>query len=562
MPVLFDDDKSDKKLKNFQEREEEDLATILAERYGLPYADLSRVSISTDALRLIPEDEARKAKIAVFNMIGKKIQIAILSPQKADTMALVQDLERRGYIPALFIVSTKSLERSWDRYKDVTFTSETKAGSLDISNDEINNIINTVKHIKDVENIVNDILKEKKSFRISRILEIILAGAFAVNASDIHIEPEEAYVRLRYRLDGVLQDILQFDKDTFFLILSRIKLLSGMKLNIRNSAQDGRFTVKLNDTDIEIRSSMLPGAYSESIVLRILNPKSIQVPLEALGFPPKLMSILLEEIKRPNGMILTTGPTGSGKTTTLYAVLRKIHSPEVKIITIEDPIEYHLPGIVQTQVDPKKGYTFASGLRASLRQDPDVIMVGEIRDSETAATAIDAALTGHLVFSTLHTNNAPGAFPRLIDLEVNSKIISSAVRLAMAQRLVRTLCQECKKQIAIPENKKKFFDDALIDVTPEELPKQKEIIYEAVGCEVCNFTGYKGRIAVCEGVLMDGEVEKVVKENPSEREIKTAAKAQKIIDMRQDGVIKILNGMTTLEELERVVDLSTDLQNS
>ncbi len=564
MTVIFDEDKAQKKYDEVRGSEEEDLAQILSQRYGLPYIDLSQVSISSDALRLIPEEDARKARLAIFEMTGKKVRIAVLSPQKAEAMSIIRELEGRSYLPQLYISSSRSLERAWERYKDTTYTSETKAGSLDISNEEILKMINSIHGITDINAIVADILKEKKGFKVSRMLEVILAGAFGIDASDIHIEPEEENVRLRYRLDGVLQDALSFDRDTFFLLLSRIQLLSGMKLNIKNSAQDGRFTVKIDNTEIEIRSSMLPGAYSESIVLRILNPKAIKVPLEELGFPPRLMKILLEEIKRPNGMILTTGPTGSGKTTTLYAVLRKIHTPEVKIITIEDPVEYHLPGIVQTQVEPKKGYTFASGLRASLRQDPDVIMVGEIRDPETANTAIDAALTGHLVFSTLHTNNAAGAFPRLIDLTVNSKIISSAVRLTMAQRLVRTLCEKCKEQIPIPEDKKKFFEEALQGVSPEEQPAQKEIMYKAAvkGCPNCNFTGYKGRIAVCEGILMDQQIENVVKENPSEREIKTAAAHQKIIDMRQDGVIKILNGKTTLEELERVVDITTDIQSA
>lgn len=524
--------------------------------------DLSQASINSDALRLISEEDSRSARIAIFDMTGKKLKIAILSPQKAEAMTLIRNLESRNFIPQLFISSSKSLERAWERYKDTTYTSETKAGSLDISHDEIKKLLDSIKTLPDISLIIKDIMKEKKGFKISRILEVILAGAFGVHASDIHIEPEELAVRLRYRLDGVLHEAMTFDRDTFFLILSRIKLLSGMKLNIKNAAQDGRFTVKLDDSDIEIRTSMLPGAYSESIVLRILNPKAIQVTLEDLGFPPRLLSVLLNEIKRPNGMILTTGPTGSGKTTTLYAILKKIHTPEIKIITIEDPVEYHLQGIVQTQVETKKGYTFAAGLRASLRQDPDVIMVGEIRDPETAATAIDSALTGHLVFSTLHTNNAAGAFPRLIDLGVNSKILSSAVRLTMAQRLIRKLCTVCKKQIPIPENKKKFFDEALQGIPPEEMPTQKEFMFESVGCLECSNTGFKGRVAVCEGILMDQEIENVIKENPSEREIKTAATHQKIIDMRQDGVVKILNGVSTLDELERVVDISTDIQSA
>jgi type IV pilus assembly protein PilB len=296
---------------------------------------------------------------------------------------------------------------------------------------------------------------QKQSYKISRLLEIIIAGALALKASDVHIEPEEKFVRIRYRLDGVLTDILHFDKETFRLLLSRIKLLSGMKLNL-TGAQDGRYSIILENTEIEIRTSILPSAYDESIVMRVLNPTSISVPLESLGIPRKLLSVLLKEIDKPEGMILTTGPTGSGKTTTLYAFLRKVYTPEIKVITIENPIEYHLEGIVQTQVNTDKGYTFLEGLRSALRQDPDIIMVGEIRDRETAEIAVNSALTGHLVFSTLHTNNAAGTFPRLIDLGVNPKVITSALSVSMAQRLVRKLCPECMKKIKLKVEIKKL----------------------------------------------------------------------------------------------------------
>ena len=256
-------------------------------------------------------------------------------------------------------------------------------------------------------------------------------------------------------------------------------------------------------------------------------------------------------------MLLNTGPTGSGKTTTLYAFLKKVHTPEVKIITIENPIEYHLPGIVQTQTDEKKDYTFALGLRSALRQDPDIIMVGEIRDSETAEIAINAALTGHLVFSTLHTNNAAGTFPRLIDLGVNSKVLSSSVNLAMAQRLVRKLCPVCKKQIAVDETSQKTIDAILTTITDKTYLDglNTKNIWQPVGCEKCNFTGYKGRIGVFEAIVMDEAIEQIVKENPSEREINKAALDQNILTISQDGIIKILQGITTLSELERVVDL-------
>jgi type II secretory ATPase GspE/PulE/Tfp pilus assembly ATPase PilB-like protein len=266
-----------------------------------------------------------------------------------------------------------------------------------------------------------------------------------------------------------------------------------------------------------------------------------------------------EEIARPNGMILVTGPTGSGKTTTLYAFLKKIMSPEYKIITIEDPIEYHLPGVVQTQVEEKKGYSFESGLRSVVRQDPDIIMVGEIRDTETAITAIQAALTGHLVFSTLHTNNAAGTFTRLIDLGADSKVLTSALHLALAQRLVRKLCPDCKVKKPITDKERKVIEDTLKTLEGYEeaslFPSIPNELFNGVGCEKCNNTGYKGRIGVYEGIRSTAAVEEVVRMSPSERDIKEASKDQKIIDMKQDGILKILQGVTTVDELERVVDL-------
>jgi type II secretory ATPase GspE/PulE/Tfp pilus assembly ATPase PilB-like protein len=367
----------------------------------------------------------------------------------------------------------------------------------------------------------------------------------------------------------VLINVLEFDKDTFGLLLSRIKLLSGLKLNVKSSAQDGRFSVHLNGIDIEIRTSVLPGAYNESIVMRILNPKSIGVPLEQLGIPEKLMAVIEREITKPNGMLLTTGPTGSGKTTTLYAFLKKVHSPEIKIITIEDPIEYHLPGITQTQTNDK-GYNFLEGLRSALRQDPDVIMVGEIRDSETAAIAINSALTGHLVFSTLHTNSAAGSFPRLIDLGINPKIMSSAINIALAQRLLRKLCQFCKKEIMLgtPEvendpttgkamiRAKRLIDGVVATIVDKtQIPANINKICISTGCEKCNKTGYKGRIGIYEGIKLTPEIDKVIEYSSSESEIANTALAQGLLNMTQDGVVKILQGVTSLDELERVISL-------
>ena len=309
--------------------------------------------------------------------------------------------------------------------------------------------------------------------------------------------------------------------------------------------------------DIEIRTSILPGAYNESIVMRLLNPKTIAIPMEELGIPKKLLAVLEREITKPNGMLLTTGPTGSGKTTTLYAFLKKVHNPGVKIITIEDPIEYHLPGIVQTQVNDK-GYTFLEGLRSALRQDPDIIMVGEIRDGETAAIAINSSLTGHLVFSTLHTNSAAGSFPRLIDLGINPKIMSSSINIALAQRLIRRLCPACKKAVSIEGEVKRKIDMILGSIVDKgelqaEIPTLPAQVFTAGGCDKCNQTGYKGRIGIYEGMKLNDEVNKVIEYNSSEEEIAKAASSQGILTMTQDGIIKVLKGITSLDELERVI---------
>jgi type IV pilus assembly protein PilB len=557
--VTFDEDKQNKRIDDLRKSEEENLAQVLSSKYGVPYLDLTITPINIDALRVIPELEAREAQIAVFNDVNKILSIGALSPQNPKTTESLEKLKAKGYKIELFMVSHASLNKVWDRYKDLSYSFETKSGALDISNEQITEFLSQVHSIQDVQNLINEILKMKKSYRISRILEVILAGAIATNSSDIHIEPEESYVTLRYRLDGILTEILRLDTETFKLLLSRIKLISNLKLNL-SGAQDGRFSIKLGESEIEIRTSMLPGAYSESVVMRVLNPNAISVPLEDLGIHPRLLKIILHEMSKPNGMILNTGPTGSGKTTTLYAFLKKIHTPEVKIITIENPIEYHLPGIVQTQTDEKKNYGFLEGLRSALRQDPDVIMVGEIRDQETAEIAINSALTGHLVFSTLHTNTAAGTFPRLIDLGVNPKIISSALNVAMAQRLVRKLCTNCKKQSVLEGREKNLIDDVLKSISDKTYLDGIDAshIWESVGCEKCNFTGYKGRVGIYEAIVMDEKIEQIVKDNPSEREIKKISVAQNILDIRQDGVIKILQGVTTLNELERVVDVEKE----
>lgn len=554
----FDESEQKERVDKLHQQEEEELARILSGKYGVQYIDLSQSSINSDALRLIEEAEARDYEVAAFNKISRKISLAVRAPNKKEIQIVIKKLEKLGYEVDVFMVSRASLERAWERYKDLSFSVESKAGVLDISGEEIVSLIEKLKTLSDVKAHTDGVMKMKKAYRVSRILESVLAGAMGLGASDVHIEPEETYVRLRYRLDGVLTDVLSFDIETYGLLVSRIKLLSGLKLNVHNKAQDGRFSVVINKNDIEMRTSVLPGAYGESIVLRTLDPSAIAVPLEELGIPANLRKILEREISRPNGLILNTGPTGSGKTTTLYAFLRKIHNPEIKIITIENPIEYHLPGIVQTQTEGEK-YTFASGLRSTLRQDPDVIMVGEIRDKEVASAAINAALTGHLVFSTLHTNNAAGTFPRLIDLDVNPKVIGSAINITMAQRLVRRLKDDYKNKITLEGKDKEVIDRILNSIHDKSLiPENTSTIFEATEDSP---NAYSGRVGLFEAIIVDEEIEKLIAQNPSEREIARAARKQGILTMAQDGVLKALQGATSLSELRRVIDLETSMDS-
>ncbi|MDB5225630.1 MAG: pilB1 [Candidatus Adlerbacteria bacterium] len=555
--VVFNEAEGDKRLEFLRKREEEELAQMLSKKYGVEYVDLSLVAVNSDALRIIPEAEAKSAEAAAFGKVNKRLSVAVRAPESTKVKELVQKLTEQGYEVVLFMCSQESLKRAYQRYADLSYATETKAGVFELSNEELEQLLEKVKGIEDISKLITEAIELKKAYRITRIMEVILAGGLSTGASDIHFEPEEAQVRLRYRLDGVLVDVVNVDHETYRLMLSRLKLLSGLKLNLEGQAQDGRFSIKIKGDEIELRTSLLPGNYADTVVLRILNPKAIGVQLEELGLEEKLRLKLEKEITKPNGMILTTGPTGSGKTTSLYAFLRKVNSPGSKVITIEDPIEYHLQGIVQTQVEKGK-YTFAEGLRSALRQDPDIIMVGEIRDGEVAEVAINAALTGHLVFSTLHTNNAAGSFPRMIDLGVDEKVISSAVNAALAQRLVRKLCQNCKVQRPATPEEKILVDKHLSTITDRALvPEKSDLVWDAnpAGCQMCHGRGYKGRVGIFEAVFMDEAIETILRSKPSEREIAAAAKPQGIPTMQEDGVMKVLRGITSLEELKRVIDL-------
>lgn len=566
--IHFDEEEQQKRYNQLRTEEEEDLVAMLATtRYSIAYVNLANLPIDNDAIRLLEEKDARAYDVGPYKLVGKKISLAVRSPIADGARKAKNYLEEKGYEVELAMASEASIKKVWSRYEDLSFATRSRAGGLDISQDVLAELSQKIKTTSDaVTEIEQTLSQEDEGHHLSRVLEVILGAGIGLGASDVHIEPLEEKTELRFRLDGVLRIITTFNHATYKQINTRIKLLSGLKLTISANPQDGRFSafLKTNEEIIEIsfRTSLIPGAYGESIVLRILNPKSIRVELEDLGISPPMFAIFMREIKKPNGMILLTGPTGSGKTTTLYAFLQKIYSPEIKVITIEDPIEYHLAGITQTQVDHKKGYTFLEGLRSALRQDPDVVMVGEIRDPETAKIGVESALTGHLVFSTLHTNNAQGVIPRLIDLDVNPKILVSALSLSIAQRLVRTLCPHCKTERSVTEEEKVLIDTIWNtavskgkDMEQFGVKKDTGVLWEAKGCEQCNNTGYKGRIGIFEVIQTDESIEKIIIESPSERDIKKIADAQGTLDMKEDGLIKILQGKTDFNEVKSVVDL-------
>jgi type IV pilus assembly protein PilB len=565
--AVFHDEEQNKKLAEIHARQEEEAVKSVADEYGIQYADLSGIGINTDALLLITEEISRTAKIACFAMVGKKLSVAVQSPTAEKTLEQIDILEQKGFVVQLFLVSERSLEKAWARYADVSGAIRSSGGLLDISDEELQKLSESIHSNQDIREQFNAMVTSGETHKISKIMEIIFGAAIATKSSDVHIEAAENNARLRFRQDGILQDIVEFPLEVYKSINSRIKLLSELKLTDAGLAQDGRFTIIYKGIEIEVRTSLIPGPYGESIVMRILNPEGLTVELDKLGIPTKLAAILLKEIEKPNGMILTTGPTGSGKTTTLYSFLKKLYNPEIKILTIEDPIEYHLPGITQTQVDHDHEYDFSSGLRAALRQDPDVIMVGEIRDKETASTAINAALTGHLVLSTLHTNNAAGAIPRLIELGSNPKILPDALTVAMAQRTLRRLCPHCKEEYA-PSDAEDALLRAIIKQAESEGKDFSEFgisssstfkLYKPVGCDQCDHIGYKGRIGLFEAIIVDDAIADIIATNPTERDIKRAWAKQGIFTMIEDGVTKIVSGMTSIDEVQGTIDLTEDL---
>jgi type IV pilus assembly protein PilB len=547
---------STQRLDTLHKKEEEDLVVILSQKYGIAHVNLGEVAINTDTLRLLDEKVARSAEVASYQQQEKTISLAIRTPNSPAVQKVISDLTERSYKVVPYMASRASLEHAWSHYKDISVAVETEAGVLDVSSNEIHKLMERLVSLPATREAIVEVLGMKKLYRITRTLEIIIAGALSNGASDVHVEPEEKQVRIRFRLDGVLTDIANIDHETYHAVLTRVKLLSGLKINVRTTAQDGRFSVRIDEREIEIRTSILPGGYGESIVLRLLDPHSIGLSLEQLGMRPQLLAILRDEISKPNGMILNTGPTGSGKTTTLYAFLKQISNPDIKILTIEDPIEYHLAGIVQTQVD-HKDYTFALGLRSALRQDPDIIMVGEIRDKEVATTAVHAALTGHLVFSTLHTNNAAGAYARLIDIGVEPNILGSAVNVVMAQRLLRTLDPNHRREVPIEGEDRVFIERVIGQIHDRSLvPPTIETMWVPEPKDESN--GYKGRVGVYEAIRTTREIEDAVRANMTIRELEDVARKQGFLSMHEDAMLKVLEGTTTLEEIRRILGETID----
>jgi type II secretory ATPase GspE/PulE/Tfp pilus assembly ATPase PilB-like protein len=538
------------KLAKLRREGEERSAEQLAQKLGLGYVDLSKTPTSLEAVKTIPEADARAGKIAGIELAAKKLAVAVLNPSLPETKKVLDVLSAESYQVKVFIASLSSLEAAWDFYKFVKVKSEDITGKIAITQEKIDESKKTLATFP-AANAAFRALDFAKVTPVI-IIQTILESALATRASDIHAEAGEKKAKIRFRVDGILHDIFDdLPLHVYDSLVSRIKLLSGMKLNVSHEAQDGRFSIRLADKDVEMRVSIIPSEFGETIVMRILDPSATMVGLPDLGLREDNLVLVKKQLNKPNGLVLNTGPTGSGKTTTLYAFLRTLNSPEIKIITLEDPIEYRIEGIEQTQVDDEAGYTFADGLRAIVRQDPDVILVGEIRDLETADISIQAALTGHMVLSTLHTNDAVGAVPRLINLGVKAVSIGPALSLVIAQRLVRVLCEHCKKATN-PDEAMKANIQKLLARLPAKVDKtkyEKYVLYEPGACDACNQVGYRGRVGIFEFLEGGSDLEETILKEASEVALRAVAERQGMVTMQQDGVLKVLEGKTTFDEV-------------
>lgn len=539
----------EEKMSEVRLKEKEVEAEKRAQTLKIPYVNLKGFPISPEALRQIPEEIAQQLKAVCFLFTGSEIRLASLQPDAEPVKDLLFQLQERNKANGgLYVISPESFRVALKAYASLPKIKQIVKG-VKVTDEELAQYQTQLKNYKDVQKIV-----EKSS--ITDIMTIVMAASLQFGTSDVHIEAEEKKIAVRFRMDGLLQEVASLPHEAWKKIVARIKLISGLKINVTERPQDGRFTIFLKDGDTDIRVSTVPTTWGESVVMRILKPSAINVEFDQLGFRPLAEKKLLKEIEKPHGMIVTTGPTSAGKTTTLYAILRKRNTPDVKIVTLEDPIEYKLEGINQSQIDHAKNYTFASGLRSILRQDPDIVMVGEIRDLETAEVAINAALTGHLLLSTLHTNDAAGAIPRFLSMGIKPFLLAPSLNAIIGQRLARRVCEACKEIVELTADELAFIKK-MVEEIPEAsgekiAPEAQWKFYKGRGCEACNQSGYKGRVGIYEILTMSEEIKVAMSESISEYQVRELAKQQGMTTIQQDGVLKVLDGLTTVSEILRV----------
>lgn len=540
------------KLYALNRAQEERHTEELAKKLNLPYIDMLGYPLVEEILNLIPEELAIEYKIIPFLKLGKSVKIGLVNPADKKTTVFLDKLSKEaGLVFMQTVISETSFLYGINVYEKY------RKEKLKVETVKVEEQKNFEEEIKDLKSAA-DALKKSN---ITKLLDLVVTGAAKTKASDIHIEPRENDFLIRYRIDGILQDVVALPLPQFKQLVSRIKYMAKLRMDIEDEPQDGRITIKIpGGTEIDLRISIMPSTWGESIVVRLLGQEKSILSLDALGIRPDALVVIREAISKPYGMILTSGPTGSGKSTTLYAIITELNKPGVKIITLENPVEYRISGIEQSQVKPGAGYEFSDGLRASLRQDPDVLMVGEIRDAETAEIAVQSALTGHLLISTIHANSAPAVFARLIEIGVKPFLLSGSVNLIMAQRLVRKVCEKCReeysprpelwqevKKVLLPiRDRLNSKYQAIIDST--ELPK----LIHGKGCEACNQSGFSGRQQIIEVLVPDDDIETLIAKKATISEFERAAIEKGMITMEQDGLIKALQGITTIEEVWRV----------
>ncbi len=521
-----------------------DVLKIQAEFLNVPFVDISTTSANPQALAFVSEPVARRYTIIPYEFDTKTGVVSVASADPLN-ISLLDFLERKTGKRVIFALAyAEDIDKAINAVYTKGLSPEVKEALEEVGRNKTNN---TEK--------VNESTVVKEA-PIAKIVDTILEFAVKGRASDIHVEPESENTRIRYRIDGILQEKLTLPRTIHDSLVSRVKILSQMKIDERRIPQDGRFSFKVGDQEVDLRVSTLPTVHGEKIVMRLLKKTGGLPALAELGLRGVQFKDLEEAIAKPYGIILVTGPTGSGKTTTLYSMLTKLNKPTVNISTLEDPVEYQIEGINQVQVNPQAGLTFATGLRSFLRQDPNIILVGEIRDKETTQLAIQAALTGHLVFSTLHTNDAATAIPRLIDLGAEPFLIASVLNASLAQRITRRVCNNCKEWFEPTPEVLDNIKTVLGTVLPAKYSKGEPMkVARGKGCQECNFTGYLGRIAIFEVLKITNAINKMILKMASAREIEEQAKTENLITMKQDGYLKVLEGETTIEEILRVAEV-------